>query len=253
MLPAPVVRAGGAAQVYAMAKGAPLYGNVMTVKVQNPVTVSAHGLPQVVLENLATYKPQLELMRYVSRRTATSTFSRGMRNAGYVHPSHAPLPSGTGSHTHGGAHAGIGSSVAAIRPTEWPVTNYGQVIDATQGLTGFLQLHDVYFRDPTGVVAATPLPCPSGRVAQQLPGRTFAYSRPFKPGYFRFRWSIIDPTDPRGQRISGPLSDTVSLTTNVYPFTPHLPIDGLATASVNPNCIPDELRVWLGSTSRLPR
>lgn len=263
MLPAPVVRAGGGVMTYQSNKGLPRDGNVLDVNVLNPATVAVHGLPQVVMDNIAEFKPKLELMRYVSKRTTASSWSRTMRNAGYVHPSHGPSPSGNGSHTHGGVHATLPAATVAIRHTEWDVTGWGQVIDVTQGMTGFLYLRGIVYRMPSAgaaqVTNVIDLLCPSGKSWNGLPGRRFPYATPYKPGYYKFRWSVIDPTDDRGQRITGPLSDTVSITTDVFPFIPGDawldPLDSTyhATATLDPRTKADWLRVWVGSVSRLPR
>lgn len=262
MLPAPVVRAGGSLVTYQTVKGPPSTGNITDVDVVNPVTVSVHGLPQQVMDDIETFKPQLELMRYVSKRTNANAWSRTMRNAGYVHPSHGPAPSGNGSHTHGGLQAGVAPATRGIRPTEWPVTNWGQVIDVTQGMTGHMNLRPIQFRVASAGVETTAnvdLICPSGLGGSSRPGRRFPYGKFYRPGYYKFRWSVIDITDPRGQRITGPLSDTVSLTTEVFPFLPDVSwLDVLngdyhATASLDPRLNAGRLRAWIGSVSRLPR
>ncbi|MFZ1491134.1 MAG: hypothetical protein WAS51_14445 [Ilumatobacteraceae bacterium] len=261
-LPAPVVRAGATPAVYDSNDKFPQMGATVQVTVQNPATVSAHGLPAEVMANLDKYRPKLELLRYVPKRTTSTTWSRTMRNAGYVHPSHGPGASGDGSHTHGGMHTGLPAATMAIRPTEWDVLAWGQVIDVTQGMTGFLNLRDVTYRQPsTGSEAYSQVtcPCPSGRSGYSNPGRRFPYGRVFRPGYYEFRWSIIDPTDDRGQRLTGPTSATVSITSDVFPFIPDeawldtINGDYHATATVDARYDPRLLRVWVGSVSRLPR
>ena len=258
-LPAPVVRVATVhGAMYKMAKGAPTVGNLMGVTVINPATVSVHGLPDDIMRRLDEYKPQLELMRYVRRRTAKDNWSRAMRNSGYVHPSHGPHPSG--GRTHGGDQASVHLDVRNIRETEWPVTNWGQVIDVTQGITGFLEWAGVPFREPGNQFAnnSADLPVPSGRGGLSgILGRRFPYGRRFYPGYYKFRWSILDLSDDRRQRITGPLSDTVSITTEVFPFIPGQSFDPgtgvqYATATFDPRCQADLLRCWIG-TSRLPR
>lgn len=246
---------------YLINDGSPRNGASVSVKVLNPASVSVHGLPQEVMGDISKYQPKLELMRYVPKRTTKTGWSRTMRNAGYVHPSHGPGASGNGSHTHGGGH-NLPVGTTAIRHTEWDVTGWGQVIDVTQGLTGFLGMMRVTYRAPsTGaqVFSTLAAPCPAGRKLQAVPGRRFPYGGNFAPGYYKFRWSIVDPTDDRGQRLSGPLSDTVAITTEVFPFIPEdawldtINGDYHATASVDARFEPRALRVWVGSVSRLPR
>lgn len=261
-LPAPVVRAGAGPALYDANDKIPILGAVVQVRVQNPVSVSVHGLPAEVMANLDKYQPKLELLRYVSKRTTRTTWSRTMRNAGYVHPSHGPGASGNGSHTHGGAHSGLPPATTAIRPTEWDVLAWGQVIDVTQGMTGLLHLRDVAYRKASSgleTYSTVTCPCPSGRTGYANPGRRFPYGAAFRPAYYKFRWSIIDPTDDRGQRLTGPTSDTVSITSEVFPFIPDeawldtINGDYHATAMVDARYDPRLLRVWVGSVSRLPR
>lgn len=262
-LPAPVVRLGKnfAGTPYQAAKAPLAGGNVAAIVATNIATVSVHGLPAAVMDDLATYQPQLELLRYVSVRSRSTRFSRAYLNGGYVHPSHGPGASGGGHHTHGGAHTSVPAAIQAIRPTEWAVANWGQVIDVTQGMHGLMHIEAINYRLPSlGAMVTSTLDVlvPSGATTRSF-GRRFPYDGTFRPGYFRFRWSIIDPTDSRGQRVTGPLSDTVSLTNEVFPFVPaeawFNPIDNdyNATATVDGRFKPDVSRMWVGSVSRLPR
>lgn len=253
MLPAPVLRtARNYATVAYSVDGA-------SVTPKSIASVSVHGLPQAVMDDLGAFKPKLELMRYVSTRSRQQGIGRNWTTNGYVHPSHGPAPSGNGSHTHGGIHS-ASAGLAAIRPTEWDVANWGQVIDVTQGMHGFMVMRRVAYRMPstglqnTGVIDAV---VPSVNTSVSF-GRRFPYGRNFRPGYFKFRWSIIDPTDDRGQRITGPLSDTVSLSAEIFPFLPADawldPVNGdyHATATIDPRYQPRVTRMWVGSVSRLP-
>lgn len=253
-LPAPIIRLAQNSAGFnpEVALGSPVSNTSVAVSVANLASVSVHGLPQEIMDDLARYVPKLELLRYVSRRTAKFQFSRNFRNSGYIHPAHGPSPSGNGSHTHGG---GISNSpvINAIRPTEWDVTNWGQVIDVTQGIFGFLQMSSVYWRDSVGALNLLDVLRPSGSGISDGFGRRFAYSGAYKPAYYRFRWSIIDPTDPRGQRITGPQSEKLSVTNEVHPFIPAPPVGLLQTATIDPRFDARRARMWIGSVSRLPR
>lgn len=247
-LPAPVLRRASSLlappALYIEEAGAATQVNTLSI-----VTASVHGFPDEIMQNLAQYQPQLELLRYVPRRTREPFRNRSIVGGGYVHPSHGPAASGNGHHTHGGVHTKT-AAVMAIRPTEWAVMNWGQVIDVTQGMFGFMRGMFIQYRDPTGNGAT--LWATTAAPQKAVIGTRFPYSSAFRPGYYRFRWSIIDPSDARGQRISGPLSDTVSVSTAVFPFSPAPPIGGGATATVVATFNHRLLNTWLGSVSRLP-
>jgi hypothetical protein len=254
-LPAPVVRLGkNETGFQPLVSDGPLPNDkVRKVDAKNIVTVSVHGIPQLVLDDLAKYKLQLELIRYKHRSTVSQAFARSFKTSGYVHPAHGPAPSGNGSYTHGGGVSQF-SNINAIRETEWTVTHYGQLIDVTQGMHGFMMYNTFAYRDNTGNIIDAAGVMPAGRGNNTRFGKRMPYSGRFRPGYYTFRWSIIDPSDRKGQRIYGPESKTISLTTEVFPFLPEptLP-DGKTTASISPTYNDAMTQAWLGSVSRLPR
>lgn len=208
MLPAPKV------QMYQpvvrpdvfVSDGYPVAGAVVQANPVRYVKVTVPGIPAAVLDDLAGYAPQVELVRYArlhARQNAST--GNGNKSGGFVHPSHGAAPYG-GSYTHGGAHGGVGGGVQAIRPTEWPILAGNDAIDVTQGLLGFMCLVPVYYRDNTGNN--------SNNVGALVPshglsrGRGGAYSRfPYQKAlsgaYYGFRLSIKDSSDARGKRIWG--------------------------------------------------
>lgn len=261
MLPAPVVRAGKLALPFApyrIIEQPPSQAtSARLVNFQNPVSVSTHGMSFEIMNNQDKYLPQLELMRYVRKRGAVSgRFGRSFQNNGYVHPSHGPGPSGNGSHTHGGLQTKVTALTQSLRPTEWAAGDWGTEIDVTQGMLGFLHFIPVTYRDAIFDEQVVEAPVPSGSSSNRRHGKRFPYAGIFRPAYYKFRWSIIDPTDERGQRIHGPLSETVSVTSNKFPFLPEdMYNDGgifKATCSINPGYSVNDLRAWIGAVSRIP-
>jgi hypothetical protein len=249
-LPSPVVRLGGAPVTVEVADGSPVTNNTLSVSVLTQATVSAHGLPRFVLDDIDTYRPQLELMRYVGRRTRSVTFSRNFKNSGYVHPSDG-VTSPSGSYTHGG---GQPFTIGGFRQTAWPVSFHGEVFNVTQGVLAFMQVGSIQFRDATGTVNAVNTLHPAGVFMNVNRGKRYPYDGKHKPGYFAFRWSVIDPSDDRGQRVTGPLSSVISCTNEVFPFIPDVSLaDGRATASIAAQFDERVARLFVGSVSRLPR
>jgi hypothetical protein len=230
----------------------PIGGSALTVPTKRWITVTTPGIPRYILDDVATYKPQIELLRY-TRSTGARSLVTGQRhkNVGYVHPSNGPGASGNGSFTHGGSHA-VSPAIAALRQTEWPILTGKEHTDVTRGMCGFMAMLFVSWRDASGAQNSIQLPCPTGsRSRFPLPGARFPYSRTFTPGYFAFRLSVVDPSDPRGKRIHGPVSEVVSLTTNEFPFDPD-GLDPLGKAAATLNTQPLALNFWIGASSRLP-
>lgn len=220
------------------------------VRMVHAVLVTTHGLSVDVINNPA-YKVQLELLRYVRRRRSTSgdPANASRQKAGFVHPSHGPAASGNGSHTHGGTHSAtlnFGPAIIPFRLTEWKVTDLQQTVDVSQGCAAFMVRAPVAYRDPAGdmpnIQAVYPI---SNRGSNARMGRTYGYAGLFTPGYFKFRWSIIDPADPRGQRTHGPLSETVAISSEVFPFVTDVMNGGKATVTINPAYDPNRLSAWI--------
>jgi hypothetical protein len=258
MLPAPKVQLyQSAAPVDVFVSGGYPSANVrQQIQPVRRVKVTVPGIPASILDDVATYQPMVELMRYTRLNGRENVASgNGFKSGGYVHPSHGPAASGDGSFTHGGAHGGVGPDVQAIRPTEWPILAGNDAIDVTQGMLGFMCIVDLTYRDNTGNYNVFSGLAPSTALSrrQGRPGRRFPYVRQFSPGYFEFRLSVIDPSDPRGKRIHGPVSSRVACTTNIFPFLPAgLDVDGNAQATIDARYEPRIINFWIGAASRLP-
>ena len=218
------------------------------------------NVPESIITG-TTFDLRLELLHYRRRKTSANSLSgSGLKEASYRHPSNAVAVSGNGSHTHGGDQGGISPAVQAIRQSEWPVTAHGQVIDVTAGMHAFMALGQVRYRDPAGVEQTFLALMPCGRSSPSMNNRQrYPYSPTFYPGYYRFRLSVIDPSDPRGQRLTGPASETVSLTNHIFPFRPDAPVvdpsnplELVPTATLRGDFSGTVTRAWIGSVSRLP-
>lgn len=227
--------------------GTPVLGVDVLTKAQ---VVAVDIMPELLSPTLGL---QLELVRYRTRSRPRINARPGGSHNAYVHPSHGPLPA-SGNDRRGGAQGGVDAAVLAIRPTEWAVTARNQVIDVTQGMCGYLISGAVVYRQPSGVNTTVKLPFPASAFSKNTnPGTRFPYAGRFKPGYYAFQYSVI--TDSRGGRTAGPLSNVMTITTDVYPFVPG-PAFGplsLPTASLDPRADGTKLRIWQGATSRLPR
>lgn len=260
MLPAPKVQMYHPtvpSDIFA-ALGSPSVGTSVQLAIVRYVKVTVPGIPHEILKNIAKYQPQVELLRFtrLNGRDSQSPASagNGTRSSAYVHPSHGPAASGNGSFTHGGAHGGVDPAIQALRPTEWPVLTGGDAIDVTQGIAGFMCLFPIEYRDSAGASVMIEALVPTSSLGRRArPGRRFPYQRIFSPGYFEFRLSVVDLSDPRGKRIHGPHSLRVSATNNIFPFLPAgLDAGGKAQATIDPRFDQKTANFWLGSTSRLP-
>lgn len=256
-LPVPKVqlyKLSGILDVFVSA-GGPVNGATQQVNVARNVKVTCPGIPHEVLSNLDLYQPRVELLRYTRVGSRENLLGGNCkRTSGYVHPSHGPGASGDGSFTHGGQHGGVDPAIQAIRPTEWKVTSGADVIEVTQGLLGFMCFGPINYRDNTGSSAQIDAVFPAAALLRKAnPGHRFPYSRIMSPGYFEFRLSIKDPTDPRGKRIHGPSSTRVVCGNHVFPFLPAgVDGSGAAQADIANNYDPKLVGFWLGSTSRVP-
>ncbi len=227
VLPAPKVQlfvpALGAADV-SVAKVQPSSGGLVQINLVRRCKVTVPGMSQEILDNTAEYDPQLELLRFVRRKSSDRASSgNGAKTSAYVHPAHGPAASGNGSFTHGGAHGGTAPVLTAVRETEWPLLTDAKFVDVTQGMWSFMcWADDIAYRDSTGNYAPFSGVYPAEMAAQRrrLSGRRFPYSSAYSPGYFAFRISIKDPSDQRGKRIHGPVSQTVRLVNEKFPFNP---------------------------------
>jgi hypothetical protein len=218
------------------------------------VKVTVPGLPTSILERAAEYQPLIELVRYTRRHSRDNQSSgNGTKTAAYVHPAHGLGASGNGSFTHGGIHGGADAAVQAIRPTEWPIASIYDALDVTQGLLGFMCIGTGRYRDNTGNLSNVDLLYPSDMAQQRsrVGGRRFPYTQSFTPGYYAFRLSVRDLSDPRGKRIHGPLSQTIVATTQQFPFNPAgVDSGGRAQADVSGNYNPRVVNFYFAT--RIP-
>lgn len=254
VLPAPKIRITGGAAAWTTYDLPALNWAGGTIQVQmQPVTVSVYDLPSGV-------KVQLELERY-SRRNAGINSGNGQsgKYRGWVHSSHGPNPA-NGNWTRGGEHSAVSPAIKSLRQTEWSVVNT-DVVDVTQSMLGFIASRDIAYRSPA---ATSPDYQPDlsvqgistvANAKMRRPGKRFAYAPAFHAGLFRFRYSIVDANDSRSPRISGPESEIVAVSTEVFPFI----IDPVASslsgkqmATISPVYDPARLKAWIGPTVRLP-
>lgn len=251
LLPAPKVRVTGgtAAWVQYEIPDSAWSGGTTTVFMQ-PVTVAVSDLPSGV-------GVQLELLRY-RRRNAGINGSNGAsgKQRGWVHPSNGPAPV-NGSWTRGGTHSGCSPAVEALRVTEWAVANT-DVVDVSQSMLGFMALRRIGYRTvaSTGPVDADVLGISTvGFAKQRHPGRRFAYAGAYHPAPFAFRYSVVDPADLRGSRVSGPVSAPVFIHNEVFPFIVDAAASfaaGFQVASIAPGYDPTRLKAFVGPVTRLP-
>lgn len=258
ILPAPKVQLymPAAPSQFWVADASPVNDATVEVTPLKHVKVTFPGIPSAILDDIATYRPQVELIRHTQLNSRENSASgNGAKTGGYVHPSHGPVASGNGSFTHGGSHGGVGPSVQAVRPTEWLINSGADAIDVTQGILGFMCYGPFVYRDNAGNISALKAVYPASRTNRRnrISGRRFPYSPVFRPGYFEFRLSIIDTNDARGKRITGPHSTRISCTNNQFPFLPAgVDASGAAQADPLPSFDGQAVNFWLGSTSRLP-
>lgn len=247
-LPVPRVRVSGGSGglVKVEVPAADLIGGATATRWLPETTVSVTGVPESAL---ATGTVLLELGRHRARRSYRNAASNS-RHAGIVHPSHAPAPSGTGSHTHGGTHEGVAASIAALRETEWAVTANGDTFDVTQAIASFLLATRVFYRDTANTLQVLdPVTVPAQKSGNYYPGTAKACGSRLRPAFFFFRLSIVDGSDPRQQRTYGAWTHPVAVAHKIHPIM----VDDTASAangaqcgSVHPQWNKELLWVWHG-------
>lgn len=210
-----------------VSKGQPSAGGTEQVEPLRYVRVTTPGISQTILDDLAGYAPQVELLRYTGKNGREGgRGGNGGKASDFAHPSHGPSGVGgtfaNGSFTHGGVHGGVDTSVRAIRPTEWAITGPHNSIDVTQGMLGFMCHMPVGYRDLASTPGITlPAIVPSYALSR---GRgtyvRFPYEKMLSGGYFAFRISIRDLSDSRGKRVWGPYSEMIQCANTLFPFVP---------------------------------
>ena len=202
---------------------------------RNSARIIAYDIPDYLFD--PGYDLQLEILRY--RRGS----GKNSKTKGYVHPSNAINPSGDGRFDRGGVHNDSNNVPILVQAqTEFPVTSHMQVIDVSQACADWMVWEDLAFREagntPTlnnSTTVNAIIPREPGRFYSA--GRRFGYTPRFYPGRFKFRYSVIDRSDDRGKRISGPLSENLILTSRVFPFivNPTSNLRGIINMTVNPD------------------
>lgn len=196
-------------------------GMLIAVTTASQLECVALDIPTVFFQ--PQYGLQLELMRY--RRTTTSKQVITPRRRGqsdWVHPAHGGR---SGNDQRGGDHfdqSGVPLNMLA-RPSEWSITTRNQVVNVTQGVAGrciYVRPGRAFFvngfgpsfdSNPTYIIGnASRANHRYAAIFRGLPGVWSANK-------FRFRYSVVDPDDPRGGRISGPMSPVIMAGSHIPP------------------------------------
>lgn len=213
---------------------------------------TANEIPQ----ELFAQDLRLEVLWY----TKKSLRANGGGGGKYVHPTHT---AGINNETPtGGAPVAAqlprsrsrGGGRASGHTTEWSVTKIGQrfFIDSL-GL--FFAKASVNYIDVTGNGNSVTAYIPANKSANggySANQNGFGYSAKFRPNYFKFRFSIQDPNDPRA-RITGAETDTFVMSSRVMPFVQDAAASqaaGQMRRRINSVYQPDQLNTWL--KTRLP-
>jgi len=203
--------------------------------------VEVFNMPEIVAVDIADelLAPelglQLEILRY--RRGTRNSVSSGYNGSGYVHPSHHVNGSHrNGTFWRGGRHNDHPNGYVP-RPTEWSVTAKNQIITMLD-IASFVRLESVAWRDATGTDNLVNCLVPTYTSPRSFQRAKRHYGKLYTPNYFVFRYSVIDLSDPRGNRISGGISRAVKMTHKIHPFN-YLADEskalGKACCEINPN------------------
>jgi hypothetical protein len=197
-------------------------GFPIAVNARTQLECVALDIPAVFFQ--PQYRLQLELLKYRRTNSSKQVVTPARRGSSdWVHPSHGNL---VGNDQRGGAHFDtFGNPInMSLRPSEWPITARNQIINVTQGAAG----RCVYMRPGTTLYTAglgpTYLPMPfyvignADRCQDRNPIRFRGTPGVLTMPKFRFRYSIVDPDDPRGGRISGPMSPTIVVGNHLPPL-----------------------------------
>ena len=216
---------------------------------------TAKEIPEALFEK----DLRLEVLWY----TRKSLKAKGGSSRGYVHPTHT---AGLSSESPTG-----GAPVAPTLPnsrfrggqrnifdgfvSEWSVTKNGQrfFID---GLGKFFQVQSINYINGAGVSQANVQAFVPTNVAAnggQSPNPSgFGYSARYRPNYFKFRFSIQDPSDPRA-RITGAETGVFVVAPAIHPFVQDVAASQAAGHTVNKiNTGYDATRFNVWRETRLP-
>ena len=233
------------------------------VRVQSMPYLSASEIPK----ELFARDLRLELLRYSVKKGST-TQKRG--RSGYKHPTHevtngagwlglsgatpvaAPLP--LSKHRGGSRATTTGAPNSQRMTTEWSVADADAsfLIDT---LGDFYMPGSVFYNTAAGPSGGLlNVHVPSDRAARGFasPRNVFGYAAAYRPNYFKFRFSVSDPTDPRN-RITGPTGDTFVMAPSVHPFIQDIAASqtaGFVVVRLNDRFDPKAYNVWMNT--RLP-
>jgi len=129
-------------------------------------------------------------------------------------------------------------NVYQSRPNHYKVTGNTQSINLGYYLNGRFFYNDIEYYLPDGSTNVINLPIPVSRYQQYGFGKRFCYDGRLIPTYLKFRYIMFDPdfNNGKGRFITGPLSSTIKITLEKFPFIPTTPFCN------NPPCTPTELQ-----------
>jgi len=129
-------------------------------------------------------------------------------------------------------------NVYQSRPNHYKVTGNTQSINLGYYLNGRFFYKDIEYYLPDGSINVINLPIPVSRNQQYGFGKRFCYDGKLIPTYLKFRYIMFDPdfNNGKGRFITGPLSSTIKITLETFPFIPTTPFCD------NPPCTPTELQ-----------
>ena len=108
------------------------------------------------------------------------------------------------------------------RPNHYQVTSVNQQIPVWQYLSGRFTTRDIRYLDSSGSLATESVTIPVSRRSNMgvNPTGRYAYSPEYTPMYVSFRYIMWDAlaNEGRGQIISGPMSNIVTVAALKHPF-----------------------------------
>lgn len=194
---------------------------------------SAVDLPKLLFDN----DLRLELLWYRNEVTR----QRGGGSAGYRHPTHSPAGGTIDDPTGSAPPAAIlptsrfrgNGSTNEKQVSEWSINKNGQKFHIAT-LAHFFTIENIDYRDVTGGISTIELFVPRNRAAYGLSAshKLKGYSNRYRNNYFRFRFSIADPSDLRA-RITGPETQTIVMGNSTFAFSQ----DVAASQAIGKTCL----------------